>query len=154
METLKRGEMPKFDSRTCTIKYTTSFLEGLAYGERFNGLDNCCDLFREWFFITGNSKVTSFNSVNEPTSDPRGKNGFLLVGRGNKFSLFLRNGNSETEIKFCPFCGAKVLMQNTKRVNLKNKTKTVPDGFDESDTQIIYPIVLPSIIHIGPTVKP
>ena len=109
------------------VGYTHAFICGHSYGERFDRLEGCCDKFEYWFVHTGNTKYRSFNS-----RYPEERSGINLTTRG-VLSLILRLKDPfyEDWIKFCPFCGAKIVLKCTKSVELKPKTKEVPDGYEE-----------------------
>lgn len=110
------------------VGYTHAFTSyGHSYGERFDSLKNSCEKFQAWFTHTGNTKFRSFNSRG---SEERA--GINLIQRGG-ISLILRLTDPVTEdhLKFCPFCGAELVLKCTKSIELKPKTKEIPDGYEE-----------------------
>ncbi|MBI2064861.1 MAG: hypothetical protein HYT62_02265 [Candidatus Yanofskybacteria bacterium] len=109
------------------VGYTHAFTCGHNYGERFDRLKNCCEKFQAWFTQTGNTKHRSFNS-----RYPEERAGINLVQRGG-ISLVLRLTDPayEDDLNFCPFCGAEIVLKCTKSVELRPKTKQVPDGYEE-----------------------
>ncbi len=122
--------------KVCKIEYATGcYTQGIVYGNRFDKLTECCTEFGRWWNNTGNTKCTSFNAMCED------KDGFNFATRGGELKLCLRMGGNEGEIKSCPFCGAKVEVIQTKMVQLKERLKQVPDGFDETNVRIVTPPV-------------
>lgn len=122
-------------TKVCKIEYATgSLANGIIYGDRFDKLSECCLHFGRWFNNTGNIKCTSFNKRRNGDKD-----GFNFAARGGELKLCLRIGGNEGEIRFCPFCGAKVEVTQTKIIHLKERSKQVPDGFDETDVRIVTP---------------
>ncbi len=123
-------------TKVCKIEYATGcYTQGIVYGNRFDKLAECCAEFGRWWNSTGNTKRTSFNTMYED------EDGFNFTTRGGELKLCLRMSGREGEIKFCPFCGAKVEVIQTKVVQLRKRLKQVPDGFDETDVRIVTPPV-------------
>lgn len=123
--------------KVCKIEYVTGcYTQGIVYGNRFDKLIECCTEFKRWFNGTGNTKCTSFNGGRNEDKD-----GFNFATRGGELKLYLRARGIESEIKFCPFCGAKVEVIQTKMVKLKERLKQVPEGFDETNVRIVTPPV-------------
>ncbi len=123
--------------KVCKIEYAAGcYTQGIVYGNRFDKLIECCLWFGRWFNNTGNTKCASFNGGRNEDRD-----GFNLATRGGELKLCLRARGIESEINFCPFCGAKVEVIQTKMVQLKKRTKEVFDGYDETDVRIVTPPV-------------
>lgn len=123
--------------KVCKIEYVTGcYTQGIVYGNRFDKLIECCTEFKRWFNDTGNTKCASFNAGRNEDED-----GFNFTTRGGELKLCLRIRGKETEIKFCPFCGAKVEVIQTKMVQLEERLKQVPDGFNETNVRIVTPPV-------------
>jgi hypothetical protein len=119
--------------RICVVGYKIGVMEknGWIYGKVFDRLGSCCQKFNYWFFHTGNTKTEEFGKANcAPFGD---KDGINLVTRGNRMLIELRASNPLRleEIKSCPFCGAEIVVRQTKRVLLREKYRQEPDGYEE-----------------------
>ncbi len=121
--------------KVCKIEYASGFIRGIVFGNRFDKLTECCLWFGRWFNSTGNTKCTSFSGGYED------KDGFNLTTRGGELKLCLRARGIESEIKFCPFCGATVWLIQTKIVQVERRFKQVPSGYNETNVRIVTPPV-------------
>jgi len=109
---------------------------GHEYGWVLESLNPCCKTFEKWFENTGNHKKTFFNQPNSKEN-----NGFCLVTRGSLPTLVLRvdiEGGSprfpsirEDEVNYCLFCSTKIEIRTVKIVELRKRTREIPDGFEE-----------------------
>jgi hypothetical protein len=119
------------DPKVCKIGYVTGVLSsGFIYGDRFDTMNKCCDTFSEWFSVTGDRKYSGFSFRHMVDLEVR--DGLCFGSYHGKTTLTVRIRGYEEEVKFCPFCGAKIVIENTKRIRLKERTKTIPDGYDEA----------------------
>lgn len=110
--------------KKCMIYYKKGLLNGwMYYGNQFDKLQKCCVMFENIFFGTGNEKSNIWGKGNLYDSKP----GFNFVVRGGELKLLLY-GES---VSFCPWCGSGIEIRLSKNVTLKNRTKTVCDGFEE-----------------------
>lgn len=123
--------------KICVVGYKTGVNErGYVHGHIFSELNECCDEFRRWFHSTGNHKVPTFNKSHAPHDDE--KNGVNFVTRGGELQIELRLSESENDscpkvnqVRFCPFCGAKIEIKETRTVRLVPKYRSVFDGYQE-----------------------
>jgi hypothetical protein len=109
--------------KSCVVLYKKGWMGGILFGERFDHLQGCCISFGQAFFNTGNQKSGSWGQGNLYDSKP----GLNLIVRGGALKLSLCG----EDVHFCPWCGSTVEVKKSKDVILKQKTKEVPDGFDE-----------------------
>ena len=111
--------------KKCVVCYKKGWINGrLCYGDQFDELRECCVMFKNIFFNTGNEKSNIWGKGNLYDSKSDGLN---LVVRGGELKLLLYG----EPISFCSWCGSGIEIRMTKNVTLKNKTKEVPDGMEE-----------------------
>ncbi|MDP3792241.1 MAG: hypothetical protein Q8Q89_00775 [bacterium] len=122
----------KKEERKCVIGFKRAFSSDThhLYGNVFDKLEPCCDQFKRLFFDTGHQKFNNFNSHLDE------RDGLNLVTRGSVLTLVLRISRTpgviyEERVESCPFCGVKIEVKCTKSVELRPRTKQVPDGYDE-----------------------
>ena len=110
--------------KKCIVFYKKGWTSGrMYYGNQFDKLQECCVTFRNVFDNTGNEKSNVWGRGNLYDSKP----GLNFLVRGGELKLLLCG---ET-VSFCPWCGASIEIRLSKNVTLKDRVKTVRDGFDE-----------------------
>ncbi|MBI2035575.1 MAG: hypothetical protein HYT12_02735 [Candidatus Liptonbacteria bacterium] len=122
--------------RQCVVGYKSATIQGgYGYGERFDNLEPCCESFEETFRYTGNHKVSDFNCESDAYNS---KPGINLIVRGELKVILSPSqasglSTAEAEMRFCPFCGAEIVLKKTRSVRLVMQEKTVPAGFKEEE---------------------
>jgi hypothetical protein len=129
----------------CQIGFKHGFEEGNIFSGR-DALDNlqpCCSEFMAWFWGSGNAKRCSFNEVR----DSGNRDGFFFEARNGKIILILKVVDKHStfaggtglwnEVNFCPFCGAKVEIKQTRVVQLIRLTREVFEGYKEIESQAV-----------------
>ena len=111
--------------KKCVVCYKKGWINGrMCYGDQFDELRECCVMFKNIFFNTGNEKSNIWGKGNLYDSKQGGLNFVVLGGR-------LRLLLCGAFVSFCPWCGASVEVRMTKNVTLKERTKEIRDGFEE-----------------------
>ena len=122
--------------KICHVGYVAGTMEnGHSYGIRFDRLTPCCQEFRRWFNETGNVKIRNFDVTDAaPYGD---RPGFNFVTRGQELliELLTENPTKTGRVNFCPFCSAKIEVEKTGTVTLRQKTRQVPDGLEEVESR-------------------
>jgi hypothetical protein len=113
--------------KKCVIGYKTAIRNGKIFSQSFYELKPCCQTFSLWFNQGLARKKQSFPET------PDGMN--LKLGWENKTVILHLNTSASTfiedEVKFCPFCGAKIEIKEAIKVRLIERFKRISDGYDE-----------------------
>lgn len=119
------------EKKICVVGYKKKLMpDGVrVYGYGFDKIIGCCEEF-ESIFTRSQAQKTPFDDLLQTHE------GLHLVKRGKYLRVVLSIRNHEYNVKHCPFCGCKVEIKETKRVQLKKRTRTVPDGYDEIEMPI------------------
>ncbi|MDP3954333.1 MAG: hypothetical protein Q8Q06_02860 [bacterium] len=122
--------MTEEKKKECVVFYkkaTHKNLPGHCYGTSFDKLIACCEDFNTWFGNTGNHKGTNWNNPGEHQNDKPGINFGMLRGEDVVYLSVSISG----KISFCPFCGTKIEVAQSKSVVLRPVNKEVFDHFEE-----------------------
>ena len=102
------------EEKKCLIYYKIGWRwSQRKFGERFDRLETCCELFKKMFLNTGNPKNTSWDVSNLFDAKP----GLNLLKKAGEIGLFL----GEEPIRFCPWCGQAIEVQKSREVTVAQK---------------------------------
>lgn len=126
--------------KACIISYERAIKEdGSFHGCALLRLEECCNVFKRW--ILGCSFGTTYVSFNDnlPIRNSP-EDGLRLVLRREAIEVELRTLSfgagwpvpyTENRVRYCPFCGAKIELQETRAVMLKPKYRIVPNKYEK-----------------------
>jgi len=112
----------------------------------------CCSDFEEWLIYSGlreGSYEEDIQKYEKDTEEDEKDMYFYFDVKVNEtieevhyLELCWKNDNGwgENRINFCPFCGAKILLKETKRTIVRPiLIKKVVDGYEEKETKKRFP---------------
>ena len=112
-------------TKKCVVYYKKGWRPDAQFaGEKFDQLNTCCATFEETFYQTGNTKNTSWDQSNLFDEKP----GLNFLKKEGVLNIFFCG----KPIQFCPWCSCAVEVQKSREVTVKQKTKEVPDGYEEA----------------------
>ena len=119
--------MPEEQAKKCLIYYKVGWITSTAkFGDRFDRIDPCCEMFEKMFLHTGNEKSSSW-SISTLFDEKPGLN---LLRRAGKVGLFLCG----ERMGFCPWCGHPLEVQKSREVTVKQKTREMGGGYDYEES--------------------
>jgi len=119
-EEQERGRLEK-----CLVYYKSGWLapEARFYGERFDRLETCCEMFEKMFLNTGNQKNTDWGNSYLFDAKP----GINFLKQNRIVNIFFCG----EPIKFCPWSGHAIEVKKSRDVKIIEKFKLVSDGYKE-----------------------